>query len=259
MAGAHPESVMITGAGRGLGLGFVREFLKLPGVQHCFATVRDKSRATELNALASSDARLTIVEMDVQKDDTIARAFDQIKTCVGDGGLSLLIHNAGVLINYPIEEPSDRGRLREILDINTVAPLVITQKFLPLLRCAADRVKKHNPSFGCARSAVIFINSATGSLADNKMGSRIGEFHTIGSRMSKAAQNQVMRTLAVDLRPDGILCCSLVPGWVKTDMGGDGAITTVEEACTEMVATMLKIDESHTGAYLRRNGQQFPF
>ncbi|CAJ0587924.1 unnamed protein product, partial [Mesorhabditis spiculigera] len=241
-----PKSVLITGANRGIGLGLVHAYLGLDGVQHVFATARDLPSAKELKSL--SDPRLHLVQMDVQKDETIKAAAQQVEKVVGADGLNLLINNAGIWEAYPMDATPNRDIVNRVLDVNGTSQLIVTQYFLPLLRNAAS-----SEDWGVHRAAIIMMSSGAASIVDNGSGSRNGN---LAYRLSKAALNQLMKTLAVDLSKEGILVASVAPGHVLTDMGGKSAEIT---SCSEMVATFSKWEKQHTGGFFRRNGDPFPF
>lgn len=63
---------------------------------------------------------------------------------------------------------------------------------------------------------------------------------------------------SVDLKGDKILCVAMHPGWVQTDMGGSNAPMDVEESCSQMVATIYGMDESHNGAFIQYDGEILP-
>lgn len=75
----------------------------------------------------------------------------------------------------------------------------------------------------------------------------------------QAALNMFTKCLSVDLKNDGILCVSLCPGWVKTDMGSAQAPLTPEQSINYMLSTLCKLNASHNGAYLNRNGEIVPW
>ncbi|CAJ0933110.1 unnamed protein product, partial [Mesorhabditis belari] len=247
----HPSTVLITGANRGIGLGLVKEYLKVGAIKHIFATTRNPDKAEDLTQI--QDNRLHVLRMDVQDDSSIKEAFDQVNRVIGDEGLNLLINNAGIWTSYAVNEEPNRVALQNIFNTNTTAPLIVSQIFLPLIRKSAQR----GGDWGAQRAAIVNISSGMGSIGENTSGS--GHNKSIAYRMSKAALNQMMKTLAVDLEPEGILSVAFCPGWVQTDMGGKSAMITVDESAAALVNTISTFDKQHTGAYLRRQGNKIEF
>ena len=92
-------SVLVTGANRGIGLEFVRQFLSLsPPPKHIIATCRTPESADELKKLASSSSgRVHVLALDVKNYESYSGLVEQVGQIVGNDGLDLLVNNAGVL------------------------------------------------------------------------------------------------------------------------------------------------------------------
>ncbi|CAJ0582137.1 unnamed protein product, partial [Mesorhabditis spiculigera] len=248
-----PKSVLITGANRGIGLGLVKKFLELDEVVHVFATTRNAATATDLKNI--DDPRLHIVEMDIQDDEMIRKAANLIGKVVGKSGLNLIVNNAGLWNHYFFDKYQPE-LIPDMLDVNSIGPLVLTQIFLPLLRRAVNPKKP----LGVANAAVINITSLGGSHSFNTYGSFFygdNGFHLDGLlpySMSKSAANMMTRCLAGDLIREGILVCCFCPGLVKTDMGTEKAYITVEESAGALVPNFLKLQVQHSGGYFSHQG-----
>lgn len=246
----YPETVVITGANRGIGLGLVREFLKRNEVKKVFATARDPDDAQELNAI--EDHRLTVVKMDVLCDDSIKAAVDQVDSALNGGGLNLLINNAGVLIGYFWNEDPDRKKIEDTLNANTVGPMLVTHYFLPLLRRSAAS------EWGISHSAIINISSDFASMGGCPVaGSSIKG--VMPYKMSKAALNQFGKVLAQDLHDEKILVANFHPGWVATDMGGCEAPVTIEDCTSSLVTSFSLLKEHHSGGFFNNQGEVMPW
>ncbi|KAF8353964.1 hypothetical protein PRIPAC_95587 [Pristionchus pacificus] len=232
------KSVFITGANRGIGLGLVKEFLKNDNVSIIIAGTRNLETSEALLSLGD-DTRLHFVEIDLEKDETIKAAFrkTQIDDLVGDAGLDLLINNAGIHVPLDVNAPIDREAARQTYEVNVIGTLSVIQVFKPLLLHAVS-------NNGWAH--IINISSIMASMVHT-----FGPFnrHWCGYSMSKAAVNMMTRTLSLDFMKDKIGVTAISPGWVKTDMGGDEAPTTVEESASGLAMFTMELGEEQNGKY----------
>ena len=193
-------SVLITGANRGLGLEFARQYVA-DGWQ-VYAACRDPSSASELRRLAAAkDQKLEIMALDVTDGASIRAAAAEL-----DGqAIDLPLNNAGVMgARGQTIGNMDYEAWTKVLDANTMGPMRVSEAFV-------DQVARSK------RKLIVTLTSGMGSLADNTSGG------AYAYRSSKAAVNMVMRSLAIDLAPRGIACVVINPGWVLTDMGGPHA------------------------------------
>ena len=228
-------NVVITGANRGLGLGFVKNYLgKNIDV---VSTTRDLKSSKELLALKEKfPNNLEIFELDLLKES----AGDTLANFLGERPIDILINNAGVgSANQHFEAVSPKPWL-EVLTVNLIAPLMVTQSII-------DNVKK-----GVAKK-IYFLSSQLGSIEDNTSG---GMYIY---RSSKTGLNQVVKSLSVDLKPQGITVVSLHPGWVKTDMGGPNAPVSIDESIEGMTQVIHTTDIRDTGRFLNYDGKELPW
>jgi NAD(P)-dependent dehydrogenase (short-subunit alcohol dehydrogenase family) len=157
--------------------------------------------------------------------------------------LDVLINNAAIYSSHGSYEPLERlGQLSfadalTVLRVNAVAPLLMAQQFLDLLRAGS-------------RAKLINISSGYGSVSANT-----GGFPYYYSA-SKAALNMFMRSLATDAKRWGITTVLLDPGWVSTDMGGPGAPTTPAEAVRRMIRLIDSLTLRHSGRFLTWQGDE---
>jgi len=229
-------SVLITGANRGLGLEFARQYLA--DGWRVFATCRNPAAADQLQHLAkSSGGKFTVLEMDVTDAASVRKAATQIK----DVAIDLIINNVGI-IGVSGQRPGniDYVSWARVLDVNTMGPLRVLEAFV-------DHLARGE------RKLAVSITSGMGSLADNTSGG------SIGYRSSKAALNMMMRSAAIDLAPRGIACVVVNPGWVKTDMGGPNATLTPQESVTWMRRLIEKLGPAQSGKFFHYNGSEYPW
>lgn len=230
--------VALTGAGRGLGLEFTRQWLAAG--HRVFALARDPAGSAGLGALAEAHPdTLHPIPCDVTDADSVRAAA----RAVGDvtDGLEIVLNNAGVGGWRGGVEALDFDEVRRVFEVNTLGPLRVAQAFLPLLRG------------GRPLRRLVAITSLMGSLGDNRSGG------SYPYRISKAALNMACVNLAHELRDEEIVSVMLHPGWVRTDMGGAGATLPVEEAVGALVHTIDGLKMEHTGGFYDRLGAPLPW
>ncbi len=226
------ERVLISGANRGIGLEFVRQWLQHGDVR-IFATARRPQQAAELNALAGP--RLRVLEMDVASPESIRAAVATVAAEVD--GLELLVNNAAL---KPSDGEQELGSLNpdsmlETLRVNVMGPLLLAEAGAPLLQRGV-------------RPRLVNISSGMGSLTRKEYG---GQYAYCSS---KAALNMITRGLAADLGPAGVTVCSLHPGWVQTRMGGRQAALTTTESVRAMRRLIDDLGPARNGTYFDHAG-----
>jgi NAD(P)-dependent dehydrogenase (short-subunit alcohol dehydrogenase family) len=227
-------STLITGANRGLGLEFARQYLA--DGWHVYAACRDPDSASELRRLAdASGHKLQILALDVTDPASVKTAAAELDGKATD----LLLNNAGVM--------GDRGQTignidyeawAKVLEANTMGPMRVSEAFV-------DHVARSE------RKLIVTLTSGMGSLADNTSGG------SIAYRSSKAAVNMVMRSLAIDLAPRGITCVVVNPGWVQTDMGGPHATLTPAESVTMLRRFIETLGPAQSGKFFNYDGREY--
>jgi len=236
--------VLVTGANRGIGLEFVKQFLALANPpQHLFATCRQPSAAKELKALEDTNANLHVFELDVKNYAGYGAIVNSLTEVVGDKGLDVLINNAGIMHRVSLEEGGPE-LLIDNFEVNAVTPLMVTRALLPLLRQAVA---------GKRKPVVANITSKMGSMEDNTSGG------AYAYRASKAALNMITKSLSVDLGKEGIVAVALHPGWVVTDMGGPNGLINTETSTLGMIKTILSGDANIAGKMLNYDGATIPW
>lgn len=231
------KRVLITGANRGIGLEFVRQYAN-EGWQ-VFACCRNPVAAEALNRLASEyPDQINIDKLDVADHAQIEQLAQELSV----HAIDLLINNAGV---YPPDRgdqfgATDYAAWNYALAVNTMAPLKMTEAFI--LHIARSELK-----------TLITITSKMGSIADNRGG---GSYIY---RSSKAAVNSVMKSLSIDLNARQITAVLLHPGWVRTDMGGPNGLISAQQSVTGMRRVIDDLRFEDSGKFFAFDGQEVPW
>lgn len=236
-------NILVTGANRGIGLELVKQYAALASSKLIFATCRSESKATDLKKLASSNEKVKVLELDVRDYDKYQKVVDEVTKLVGSDGLNLLINNAGIHIKADFHDVK-RDDMIEVYEVNVVAPLLFTRAFTPLLQQSAQSGHK---------TFVANISSKVGSIADNTSG------QMYAYRTSKAALNQVSKSLSIQLKGDNIIVAPIHPGWVLTDMGGPNAPIDTTTSVSNMVRTFSNITPEQSGILLNYDGTVIPY
>ncbi|NNF67304.1 MAG: SDR family oxidoreductase [Gammaproteobacteria bacterium] len=231
-----PETIVITGANRGIGLELARRYTQ--DGHRVYATSRQPEKSKDLAQLAAdSDGRLSLHPLEV----TDAKQRDAFAAVLSGVPVDVLINNAGV---YPHKGLSfgelDEASWLKALNVNTVAPMMMAQLLLPNI---ADSQRK----------LVASITSKMGSIADNSSG---GSF---AYRASKTALNSAMRSLAITLQDQGISVIVLHPGWVQTDMGGPRGLVTTQQSASKLRATLDRAGLDESGSFFDLDGSIIPW
>lgn len=223
-------TVFITGANRGIGLEFVRQYAA--DGWKVIATARDPGKADELNAI---DGDVTVRALDLDGD------FFQIdwNGVVGDQPIDVFINNAGVMGPTKLDTIEDAAAMVNALAVNTVAPVVLAKAVLPLV--------------AAAKGKMVALSSKMGSIADNSSGGYIAY------RATKAGLNAAWRSLAIDVAPQGVVAATLHPGWVQTDMGGANAPLAVQDSVAGMRRVIEGLTPERAGGFYNYDGAAIPW
>jgi NAD(P)-dependent dehydrogenase (short-subunit alcohol dehydrogenase family) len=229
------QTVLITGASRGLGLEFAFQYATLGW--RVLATCREPSSAASLRELQAQHRRhVTLHPLDLSDPDQVEHCGREL----GGQAIDVLINNAGW---------AERGRglgdttyqaWEQSMRVNAFAILKMAQVFLESVACSQSKV-------------IVAITSQMGSLTQTTAGSKYAY------RASKAAANMVVRTLAADLAPRGITVVSLHPGWVRTDLGGSLAPLTAAESVRAMLQVIAKLTVATSGRFFNYDGGEIPW
>ncbi|GBM26207.1 C-factor [Araneus ventricosus] len=203
----------------------------------------------------STETEIILIKMDVREAEDIERAQKIVEEKVGDSGLNLLINNAGILRHQSFSEITEEDMLFHFR-INTVAPVMVLKKMLPLLQKASSR---KTGGMSVSRAAVLNISGLFGSITELPKANPEKWMSVMSYRTSKAALNMAMRVVALTEKDQGVLVVNMCPGWVKTDMGTEDGILELPESVSAMMETLSRLDESHHGTFVNRKGETIPY
>lgn len=226
------KNVLITGAGRGIGLALAKEF-----AHHGYrvlGTYRNESSASGLMQLAGANSAVIPIKADVKDEKTFEALKEELKKI---GTLDILINNAGVI--------GEKARSLLELNISAITGVFETNTFGPM------RVAQLAIPFMKSGGTIAQITSRMGSIADNTSG---GNYDY---RMSKAALNMFNMCLAKEFPQ--IVCLALHPGWVQTEMGGPGASVTVEACARGLFQRITEATSEQSGQFFDYTGASIPW
>ena len=218
-------TVVITGANRGIGLELARQF-KQRGDEVVVACRKTSDKLAKLE--------VEVVEgVDVADDAAVGR----LATNLGSRTVDVLVNCAGILSDESLGD-LDFDRIRTQYEINSLGPLRVTAAL------------RDNLGQG---SKVAIVSSRMGSIEDNTSGGRYGY------RMSKAAVNMAGRSLANDLKDDGVAVAILHPGFVRTEMTGNQGLIDPPESAAGLIARIDEVTIETTGTFWHTNGEVIPW
>jgi NAD(P)-dependent dehydrogenase (short-subunit alcohol dehydrogenase family) len=224
--------VFVTGANRGIGFEFARQLIDRKS--RVVAGYRSRVRSRALLSIADEHDNLHPVKVDVTDQDQIEKARDIIADKFGR--LDMLINNAGIQIRYDDDiDEIEADEIMENFQVNVVGPF-LTGKMLHRLLA-----KGTNPK-------IINITSQMGSIEQ-------ASGNAVPYRISKAGLNMLTRNQAAAYGRDGTIIVAMHPGWVRTDMGGPGAMLTPEESVAAMLKVIDGLREKDNGRFIGYDGR----
>jgi len=237
--------ILVTGANKGIGLETAKQ---LAGAGHTVLLgARDLAKASAAaEKLKGEGLAVEPIALDVTDGGSIERAVAEVEQ--RHGKLDTLINNAGVALE-PWGSGTTRTPLsqwRAVFDTNLFAVVAVTLAFLPLLRKSEA-------------GRIVNLSSILGSLALHAdPASPIYDFKSVAYDSSKAALNQFTTHLAHELRGTTIKVNSAHPGWVKTDLGGEGAPMEIPDGAKTSVYLATLADDGPTGGFFH-NQDRLPW
>ena len=226
---ADKPTVLVTGANRGIGLEYARQFADKG--YRVIGTAREPGKATELAAIADR-----VEALDVSDGASVAA----LATRLDGEAIDILVNNAGVFDRGDVSiDKVDFAQMEQTLAVNSLGPLRVIQALLPNLRKGE-------------RKLIVNMSSQLGSIAGST-----GTWYAY--RSSKAALNQITKTLSVELGKEGFVCVVVHPGWVRTDMGGAAATYSPEESVSGLVGLIEKLEPADNGHFYDFQGKTIPW
>jgi len=222
-------TIMITGASRGLGLEFARQFYNEE--YRVIATCRNPKDANELNAIGDIDVH----SLDVTEDKSVAILADKLR---GEN-IDILINNAGVIGQRDGFGKLDYDIWAETMDTNVFGPMRVAEAF-------RDNVMNSK------KKQMIFITSRMGSITEAVPNAYV-------YRSSKAALNMAVKCLSAELEEKGLIAVLFHPGHVQTDMGGQAAPVTPQKSIEGMKNQIVALTHDDNGRFLSYDGHQIPW
>ena len=216
------KTALVTGANRGIGLELTLQLLDSGYNVH--ATYRSSKGGLE----EIQNSALNIHQMDVRNKEEISAVIKSINS------IDLLINNAGIGDGHwqSISE-IDMEHALEVLNVNAVSPVLVTQQVLPILS---------------NRSTIVMISSLMGSISDCRSG------RSYAYRASKTALNMFSMAMKNELDGMGSSLLIIHPGWVETDMGGPNAPLSTDESVRGIMQRITEQNMSMSGRFVQFDG-----
>ncbi len=227
-------TILITGANRGIGLEFVKQYSNAGWRVHaCYRTLENSKMLKQLASTPHSNIAMH------QLDLTDFGRIDALAEMLSGETIDVLINNAGVFPDKGSKGfmDTDYEAWRHAHLVNTMAPLKMTEAFFRHIANGAEK-------------KVVFITSKVASITGNSVGGHY--LH----RSSKVGLNMIAKNLSIDLAPQGVSIAILDPGWVRSDMGGEAAPVTPERSVAGMRKIISKLNVAGTGKFVSYNGQE---
>ena len=222
---------VITGANRGLGLEFATQLLAdghtiIAGVRHP-------------EQMDFHHERMIVYQLDVASTESVATFAKNVQSSAAS--IDVLVNNAGRMDGrWQSLEEVDPELSLEVLNVNTIGPLRVSQALWPLLQ-------------GEKQTKVANISSLMGSIDDCISG------RSYAYRTSKTGLNMITKILAVEGQPDNITVTSYHPGWAKTDMGGERAPVPVSVSVQGLIELINQQTIERSGRFFEYTGEELPW
>jgi len=235
------STVLITGANRGLGLEFVRQYAAAGwSVLAC-----SRQGSNELAELEAAHPDLCHYALDVADHPAIER----LGANLAGQPIDVLLNNAGFYgkvsfadggVEHQAFGSTDFDNWQRVLEVNVFGPMKMAETFI-------EHVKQSE------QKKIVTLSSMLGSMGLNTIGGMYAY------RTSKAAVNMLMHSMGIDLGKQGVTAVALHPGWVRTDMGGPGAEIDAEEAVAGVIGVIADLGPDNLGKLTAFDGSVLPY
>jgi NAD(P)-dependent dehydrogenase (short-subunit alcohol dehydrogenase family) len=235
------STILITGANRGLGLEFTRQYL----ADGWRVLAASRQPGDELSSLAAQHDSLSLHALDVSDHAQI----DGLAAELRNQPLDVLLNNAGFFgtpgfadggVEAQSFGNSDFDDWARVYRVNVMGPMKMAEAFVE--QVAASEQRK-----------IVTLTSMLGSMGLNNIGG------LYAYRSSKAAVNAVMHSMGIDLRKRGILAAAVHPGWARTGMGGPQAELDSETAVRGVRQVIANLNEDSLGHVTAYSGEALPY
>ena len=220
-----PNTVVITGANRGIGLALTKKF------------VQEKFEVIAVCRTSSPELLSENAEVIDGIDLCHTNAIRELARKLAPYSIDILINNAGIWGNETLGSINYQ-QMGHVIQNNAIAPMQLTETLLPLMS---------------QNSKIAFITSRMGSIEDNTSGG------SYDYRMSKAALNIAAKSLSIDVKPQDISVAILHPGFVQTDMVGGRGHITADEAAERLFQRINQLNLSNSGTFWHSDGSILPW
>lgn len=223
------STILITGASRGIGLEFTRQFAADGWT--VIAACRNPGGAEQLKAIAGVEVQA----LDVDSAESVAA----LKARIGDRPIDVLLNNAGIIGQRTGFGTLDYDAWEGAMNTNVFGPMRMAEAFAANVEASE-------------RKQMIFITSRMGSITETSPNAYV-------YRSSKAALNMAVRCMSLELAGKGVTAVLFHPGHVSTDMGGAAAPVTPLQSVTGMKGQILNFTQADNGRFLAYDGGEIPW
>jgi NAD(P)-dependent dehydrogenase (short-subunit alcohol dehydrogenase family) len=235
--------VLVTGANKGIGKEIARQLGK-QGHTVIIGARDEAAGAAAVRELVADGVAAVAVRLDVTRPADIDAAAAFITTKYGK--LDVLVNNAGIALDWD-GTPMTADKMRRTYEANVIGPWQVTEAMLPLLEKSADaRVINHSSILGSI------------TLAETAW-AQMGTMMTEGYSTSKAALDMLTVIQSQRLKDKKIAVAAAHPGWVKTELGGEGATMEIADGASTVVTLATQPRATFPHAQLVHRGDRLPW
>ncbi|KAF2803101.1 short chain oxidoreductase [Mytilinidion resinicola] len=224
-------SYLITGCSRGLGLEMASQLSKTSG-NLIFATARGAPTAALQKLIDGSAGRVIYVQLDAESPESIKSAVAQVEKHLNGKGLDILINNAGVM-PFSMGGVATMDNLSSTFSTNVLSVHLVTSAFIPLLKKGTEK-------------KVFNVSTTLGSIAH---AATYRQTPAPAYAVTKAALNMLTVQYSLGYEDQGFTFIALSPGWLKTDLGGEGADLPVADGAEATLKIVHEKGKEDTGKF----------